>query len=367
MDKNFELFIKAKEYVIQHEKLTEILIAPIIVGLVLIVIPSFFSNTKKIFGKVKITNTTFINVPKTANGEELQSEDTNILENYVQAKYVIDNTRFENTLHKLVLTDVTVREYQYIDLVIQSGFDNITQIVDFFRFNNGTQQSNTQKYNVVIKYHNLTNNNTSVVENRIIEGKSLGSGDIESVLKIDVSNAEIKKYFDDSLPDFKQSIEISISSGDVQENDIVLPYLSSVGKFYRSLGGNAAPVDKPSIPIIELAEPYKKNYNYTIDRAIFEGTNYFKFNILVDKPSLITYNLVLMDSKEKTIVSHRQKEQIKIRFPKYKLVSSYKDDIYVYMKANELENSNYSEVQLRQPSLLNTIDKTKEEYNLMVR
>ncbi|MGV3010217.1 hypothetical protein [Streptococcus thoraltensis] len=362
MNEISKLITRVRGYIDQHEKLTDWIIAPIIVGLILIIFPVIFSNLRKIFGKVRVTNISFINVPKTANGEELQSDDTNILENYVQAKLVIENTKFGGTLHKLVLTDITVREYQYVDLVIQNGFDYVTQIVDFYRFNNGTQQSDIQKYKVVIKYHNSINNTTSVIENRLISGKSLMSGDIESILKIDLSNSKIKKYFDDTIPDYKQNVEISINS-DNQESNIVLPYLSSMGKFYRSFGSNAVPVDRPSIPVVELVEPYKQDYIYTINRDLTEGTNYFKFNILVDKASLITYNLALIDSKGKTIVSEIQKEKIKIRFPNYKLVSFYKDDIYVYMKTNDLKESNFSEVQFRQPALINTIDKTKREYN----
>lgn len=362
MNKVFELFTRVWEYMKQDEKLTGWIIAPIIVGLVLIVIPSFFSSTKKIFGKVKITNTTFINVPKTANGEELQGANTNILENYVQAKYVIDNTRFENTLHKLVLTDVSVKEYEYVDLVIQNGFDNDTQIVDFYRFNNGTQQSKSQKYNVEIKYQNTMNNNTSIIENRLIVGKSLYAGDIESILKVDLSNSKIKKYFDNGIPDYKQNIEVSIKSRNY-ESKIVLPYLSSIRQFNRSVGGTAFPVDRPSVPVLELVAPYKQKYSYTIDRDFSEGKNYFKFNILVDKASLITYDFTLIDSKGKTILTKKQEEELKIKFPKYKLVSAFSDDVYVYMKNNNLQESKFSEVQFRQPALVNTLDKTKEEYN----
>ena len=116
--------------------------------------------------------------------------------------------------------------------------------------------------------------------------------------------------------------------------------------------------------MLELVEPYKQDYNFIIDQNLVEGKNYFKLNILVDKASLITYDIALIDDKGKTIVRTRQKDPIQIRFPQYKLLSPYKDDIYHYMKINKLNESNISEVKFRQPNLVNNIDKTKKEYNL---
>ncbi|HHF7039134.1 TPA: hypothetical protein ACPQXP_001827 [Streptococcus mutans] len=363
MSKISNMIAGLKTHINQHEKLINWIIAPIIVGLILIVLPIIFSNVRKYFGNVKITNKSFINVPKTVNGEELRSDDTNVLENYVQAKFIIENNKFESTIHKLILTDVTVKPYQYVDLVIQNGFDNETQIVNFYRFNNGTKQSDAKTYKVDIKYHNSVNNNTRIIESRLINGKALMSGDIESMFKIDLSNSKIKKFFDDTIPDCKQKIEINIHSNN-EESKIVIPYLSSTGKFNRYLGGGGLPLDKPIVPILKLTEPYKQDYRFTIDQNLMEGKSYFKFNILVNKASLITYNIALINDKGKTIVRTRQKDPIQIRFPQYKLLSPYKDDIYYYMKTNKLNGSNIGEVKLRQPTLVNSIDKTEKEYNL---
>mgnify|MGYP000011950043 FL=1 len=353
-----------REWVNQHEKVINWIVAPIIVGLILIVLPIIFSNVRKYFGNVKITNYSSINVPKTVNGEELRSDDTNVLENYVQAKFIIENNKFESTIHKFILTNIAVEPYQYVDLVIQNGFNNDTQIVDFYRFNNGTQQTNAKEYKVDIKYHNSIDNSTSIIKSVSIDGKPLMGGDIESIFKIDLSDSKIKNHFDDTIPDYKQDIEITIHSNH-EESKIVIPYLSSVGKFIRNLGSNRGPLDKPIVPVLELVEPYKQVYNFTIDQNLVEGNNYFKFNILVDKASLITYDIALIDDKGKTIVRMRQKDPIQIRFPQYKLLSPYKDDIYHYMRTNELNESNIAEVKFRQPSLVNSIDKTKKEYNLL--
>lgn len=353
-----------REWVNQHEKVINWIVAPIIVGLILIVLPIIFSNVRKYFGNVKITNYSSINVPKTVNGEELRSDDTNVLENYVQAKFIIENNKFESTIHKFILTNIAVEPYQYVDLVIQNGFNNDTQIVDFYRFNNGTQQTNAKEYKVDIKYHNSIDNSTSIIKSVSIDGKPLMGGDIESIFKIDLSDSKIKNHFDDTIPDYKQDIEITIHSNH-EESKIVIPYLSSVGKFIRNLGSNRGPLDKPIVPVLELVEPYKQVYNFTIDQNLVEGNNYFKFNILVDKASLITYDIALIDDKGKTIVRMRQKDPIQIRFPQYKLLSPYKDDIYHYMRTNELNESNIAEVKFRQPALVNSIDKTKKEYNLL--
>ena len=351
---------RCREYIDQHDKLFGWIIAP----LILFFLTTFvFNNIMKYFGKVEITNESFINVPKTVNGEELRNDNTNVLENYVQAKLVIENNKFESTIHKLILKNVTVEPYQYVDLVIQNGFNNDTQIVDFYRFNNGTQKSNAKEYKVDIKYHNSIDNSTSIIKSVSIDGKPLMGGDIESIFKIDLSDSKIKNHFDDTIPDYKQDIEITIHSNH-EESKIVIPYLSSVGKFIRNLGSNGGPPDKPIVPVLELVEPYKQDYNFIIDQNLVEGKNYFKFNILVDKASLITYDIALIDDKGKTIVRMRRKDPIQIRFPQYKLLSPYKDDIYHYMKINKLNESNIDEVRFRQPTLVNSIDKTKKEYNL---
>lgn len=354
------IIARLKEYINQHDKIFGWIVVP----LILFFLTTFvFNNIMKYFGKVEITNESFINVPKTVNGEELRNDNTNVLENYVQAKLVIENNKFESTIHKLILKNVTVEPYQYVDLVIQNGFNNDTQIVDFYRFNNGTQQSNSKEYKVDIKYHNSIDNSTSIIKSGSIDGKPLMGGDIESIFKIDLSDSKIKKHFDDTIPDYKQDIKITIYS-DHEESQIVIPYLSSEGKFIRNLGSNGGPLDKPIVPVLELVEPYKQDYNFIIDQNLVEGKNYFKLNILVDKASLITYDIALIDDKGKTIVRTRQKDPIQIRFPQYKLLSPYKDDIYHYMKINKLNESNISEVKFRQPNLVNNIDKTKKEYNL---
>lgn len=279
---------RLKAYIVQHEKLMSWLVLPIVVGLILIIFPTVCSNVQKYFGKIEITKESFINVPKTINGEEIRSNDKEDLENYIQSKLIIKNNKFNTTIHKLVLTDVVVESYQYVDLVIQNGFDNTSQIVSFYRFNNGTQKSNIKKYNVGIKYHNSINNTTNIIENRTIDGQSLKSGEIETLLKIKLSDPKIKSYFKDSIPDYKQNIEIVIYSEN-EKSKIVIPYLSSIRKFNRGLGGNGAPIDKPIVPVLELIEPYKQDYSFIIDKTLMEGNNYFKFNILVDKASLITY------------------------------------------------------------------------------
>lgn len=343
--------------------LFNLLVFPLIVGLILIIIPFLYNNIRKYIGEIEITKESFINVPKTVNGEEIISNDKEVLENYVQSKLIIENNKFSTTIHKLALTDVIVKPYHYVDLVIQNGFDNNTQIVSFYRFNNGTQISNTKKYKVEIKYHNSIDNTTKIIEKKLIAGKDLKSGEIETLLKVDVLDPRIKSYFKDSIPDYKQDIEIRIYT-EQEESKIAVPYLSSIGKFNRNLGGIGVPIDKPIVPVLELTAPYQKDYHFIIDQTLLEGKNYLKFNILVDKASLITYNYSLFNDKEKVILSKKQKEPIQIRFPQYKLLSPYGDDIYYYMIVNNLEESNIDEVKFRKPSLVNSINKTKVEYNL---
>ena len=53
-----------------------------------------------------------------------------------------------------------------------------------------------------------------------------------------------------------------------------------------------------------------------------------------------------------------------IQFPKYKSVTSANGNMYYYLRKNRLEMSDYEEVRLREPSLINTVDGIKKEFNL---
>ena len=62
------IIARLKEYINQHDKIFGWIVVP----LILFFLTTFvFNNIMKYFGKVEITNESFINVPKTVNGEEL--------------------------------------------------------------------------------------------------------------------------------------------------------------------------------------------------------------------------------------------------------------------------------------------------------
>ena len=87
-----------------------------------------------------------------------------------------------------------------------------------------------------------------------------------------------------------------------------------------------------------------------------------RFNILVDAPCVIKYNVKLIRNNK--ILDEFSSNSITIQFPKYSLTSSYKDELYHYLHDEKLESSDFEEVKLRKPKLLNGIDNIKNEYNL---
>ena len=64
------------------------------------------------------------------------------------------------------------------------------------------------------------------------------------------------------------------------------------------------------------------------------------------------------------LILHYPRNSIVIQFPKYSLTSFYKDELYCYLHNEKLESSNFEEVKLRKPKLLNSIDNIKNEFNL---
>ena len=64
------------------------------------------------------------------------------------------------------------------------------------------------------------------------------------------------------------------------------------------------------------------------------------------------------------MLSNFSSDLIEIQFSKYRLVSPYKDELYHYLHDEKIESSNFEEVKLRKPKLLNSIDRIKTEYNL---
>ncbi|MGT2948866.1 hypothetical protein [Streptococcus devriesei] len=319
------------------------------------------------FQKIIIKSIDVRNVPKMFEGELLPSfQNSDVYRNYIENELVIQNEKDDLIIKDLIVENIVVNEYFYEDIVVQNGFDVPKQKIDFVVFNNGNKESSLKKYILKIIYiNNLKKLDKCIFEKNLTQGKLKG-GDIEKIFSMVLTNHNIIKYFSNDIPDYRQSIKIELLNTVTNqiESDIEIPYLSSEKKFIRQLGGGS-PVDRTLTPIIELLKPYNQSkFTFTINYKLTKGVNQLRFNILVDGACQIKYSVRLMEDENKELARF-SKDSINIRFPNYKLTSPYKDELYHYLISENIKNSNLEEVKLRQPSLMNSIDKTKQEYNLL--
>ena len=147
------------------------------------------------------------------------------------------------------------------------------------------------------------------------------------------------------------------------ESKVEIPYMSSGKCFCRNLGGGTVPIDRTIIPIVELVSPYKqKCYKFTINHMLSKGENTFRFNILVDAPVSLSYRVKILSSK-KELALYRQRPFF-IKFPKYRFAYSANENISHYLIKHGLDESDFKDVELREPSLINTVNSIKQEFNL---
>ncbi|PPA33242.1 hypothetical protein DWY30_00880 [Streptococcus salivarius] len=317
------------------------------------------------FQNIKIKKIDIRNVPKRSNGVELPIfQDQGILKNYIENELVIENPKDNLLIHNLVVDNISLSDYFYEDITIQNGFDNLSQDLDFVICNNGNKNSSLRNYQVEIHYLNKENGKDKIIFRSELEIDSLRGGDIKKIFSRKLTDHKIVKLFSNNLPDYKQAIRIELINKLNQdiESEIEISYLSSEKRFVRSLGGVFEP-DRTLIPIIELLSPYSRdNFDFSINHHLGKGEDTLRFNILIDAPCSIKYNVKLLSNSK--ILAESSSNLIKVQFPKYSLTSSYKDELYHYLHDEKLESSDFEEVKLRKPKLLNSIDKIKHEYNL---
>mgnify|MGYP000954584305 CR=1 FL=1 len=317
------------------------------------------------FKKVKIKRIDVRNVPKRFNGiESAIFQNQGALKNYIENELVIENSKDDLIIHNLVVDKVEVKNYFYEDIVIQNGFDMPTQNVDFVIFNNGNRVSSLNYYLVKYHYLNKINNKDKVIFESELNIDNLNGGDIKRLFSKTLTDHNIIKFFSNKISDYKQSIRIELINQNNQEteSEIEIPYLSSEKIFVRNLGGGGL-VDRTLTPIIELVFPYNQNcFNFSINHHLKNGENTLRFNILIDSPCCIKYDVKLF--RDNKMLTSFSSNLIEIQFPKYRLLSPYKDELYHYLHDEKLESSDFEEVKLRKPELINNINKIKTEYHL---
>ena len=317
------------------------------------------------FKKVKIKRIDVRNVPKRFNGVELAIfQNDGAYKNYIENELVIENSKDDLLIQNLVVDNISVSDYFYEDIVIQNGFDMLTQNLDFVIFNNGNKESSLKNYQVKIHYLNKENEKDKIIFKTEVESGNLSGGDIKTLFSKKLTDHSIVKFFSNSLPDYKQSIRIELVNMESQEieSETEISYLSSEKRFVRNLGGAGKP-DRTLTPTIELLFPYNQDcFDFSINQRLVKGDNTLRFNILIDAPCSIKYNVKLFRNKK--MLSNFSSDLIEIQFSKYRLVSPYKDELYHYLHDEKIESSNFEEVKLRKPELLNSIDRIKTEYNL---
>ena len=318
------------------------------------------------FRKVKIKRIDIRNVPKFISGNQYPVyHDSNDFINYVENELIIKNPKDELLIHELVIDDIEVLDYSYEDTIVQKGFDYPNQRVDFVMFNNGNKCSNQVDYQLFCWYLNRDSNEKILIFEDESKIKNLQGGDIKKIFSIDLTDSTISKHFSDDFPDFKQLVKLELINKFTKtaESKIEIPYMSSGKCFCRNLGGGTVPIDRTIIPIVELVSPYKqKCYKFTINHMLSKGENTFRFNILVDAPISLSYRVKILNNK-KELALYSQKPFF-IKFPKYQFAYSTNENISYYLIKNGLDESDFEDVELREPSLINTVNSIKQEFNL---
>ncbi|MET3558783.1 hypothetical protein ABID29_001911 [Streptococcus rupicaprae] len=322
---------------------------------------------KKLIGKVKINRIDIRNAPKTFQGNIIyNSNKPEILKNYIENEIIVENSKDSILIKDLIIGDVKVKKYFCEDIIVQRGFDMEKQQVNFIIFNNGNKTSRSNIIIANIYYINKVVDKTMLLETVPLPQLILKKGDIKKIFSKELDNQNLLRHFSNSLPDYKQSIklELSVAEGNQILSQIEIPYSTSVKKFVMNLGGGG-PVDRTLTPIVELEEPYKQlKYQFRVNQSLYKGVNQIRFNILVDAPCQVQYSVKLLDNNSK-VVSKYIKQNITIHFPNYHLISPYDDDMFTYLLNHNINESNYDDVKLKEPRLINTPSKVKKEYNIL--
>ena len=318
------------------------------------------------FKKVKIKRIDIRNVPKLVNGYQIPVfPETGEYKNYVENEFVIENFKEELIINDLVIDNIEVRSFDYEEIIIQNGFDPENQIVDFVILNNGNKCNTSVDYQIRYWYLNNVSNEKMIIQKFEKRVENLLGGDVKKLFSIDLTDNTILEHFSDDLSEFQQSIKLEIiNKGTAEtESEIVIPYISSSKGFFRNMGGGEGLIDRTLTPIIELRYPYDMRYfKFPINHKLSKGYDVLRFNILVDSPIKICYRVRILENEKE--LAHYNQNYFSIQFPKYKSVTSANGNMYYYLRKNRLEMSDYEEVKLREPLLINTVDGIKKEFNL---
>ena len=163
------------------------------------------------FTKVKIKRIDVRNVPKRFDGvESAIFQNQGELKNYIENELVVENSKENLLIDNLVVDNISVNSYLYEDIMIQNGFDNFSQDIDFVIFNNGNKNSSLRNYQVKGHYLNKENGKDKIIFKSELEVDSLSGGEIKKIFSRKLSDHSIVKSFSNNVPDYKQSIRIEL-------------------------------------------------------------------------------------------------------------------------------------------------------------
>ena len=176
---------------------------------------------------------------------------------------------------------------------------------------------------------------------------------------------KILKHFSNSKDGDSLRIKITNLKNNKEEPEVSFIYDKDKKRFWNAWGSVAPPNDQTSVPIFEFNTPYKNNYSQETSIKVDSGTQDVVFNILFDTTMKVEYDVELELSGNKVTWDKGKHQVLEIHMPKYKVTEeNYGGAIYQYCKNNKLANSNYEEVQYREPQLIYTVKNTIKDYSL---
>ncbi|CAM4075649.1 hypothetical protein [Streptococcus penaeicida] len=291
----------------------------------------------------------------------VKSDKVDWLSNYFENNIYINNTMSSDVeYNKISLLNVVVNtNYKYSDIRLNSGINSKKQHYIGYVFNNGTKTSNSR---YLVSYFINENNKKKKIFTKEYSSNMLDRGSVEKLFDINLREETILKNFNDLKDNNTSGLEINIKNLKTKQSESAYLVFQN-GKFSENIGATAPPMPPNDLTIFELTKPYSKIYTNNIMDTIQSGKSKYKFNILVDKPCILTYKLEMKNGNKKQTLTKWSK--IKIRMPVYKdQTFGIHGKIFFFAEKFNLAKFNITEVKYLDPTLLYDINTTKKDYNL---
>lgn len=259
-------------------------------------------------------------------------------------------------ISEVIIKNIELNEYTYSDIYIDCHFDNESQSLKFFSYNNGNVKGNTSNVKIKVYGSDFEISNFKEIEEFEIESKDIEPSSILLYWILDFrKHKDFKKYR-------KFKVEIIFKSDTSIYTSIF--YDPCIDKFLKQYGGVGQPYRNEKLPFLEINDSrlLEKEVNFTLKK---EGYSKIRLYLYFDNSYQVKFNVGIRGKKEFFLEEDVLFFVRKNTFNEIEKKINIDGCIAVQLSCTNIDSLNKSDIRISYPQFLvqNDISLLREQYS----